>query len=169
MTTDHKLDFTMKVVVGKVVGEHETPVFTHMMKYLIFRPYWNVPIDIVEEGAGAAHGDATAWATWRRKNFEVTNNKGEVQTDYTREAGGAGRRDGAGEAGAEELAGAGEVHVPERVRHLPAFDAGAASSSTGRGADFSHGCVRVQKPDELGGVGAAGTGATGISTRCRRR
>ena len=28
----HKLDFTMRVVVGKVMGQHETPVFTHMMK-----------------------------------------------------------------------------------------------------------------------------------------
>ena len=45
----HKLDFTMKVVVGKVVGEHQTPVFTHMMRYLIFRPYWNVPHDIVQK------------------------------------------------------------------------------------------------------------------------
>ena len=42
---EHKPEFTMKVVVGKVVGEHQTPVFAHMMKYLIFRPYWNVPIE----------------------------------------------------------------------------------------------------------------------------
>ncbi len=29
----------MKVVVGKVIGDHDTPVFAHMMRYLIFRPY----------------------------------------------------------------------------------------------------------------------------------
>ena len=45
----HQLDFTMRVVVGKVVGDHDTPVFAHMMRYLIFRPYWNVPHDIVEK------------------------------------------------------------------------------------------------------------------------
>ena len=32
---------------ARSVGEHDTPVFTHMMKYLVFRPYWNVPHDIV--------------------------------------------------------------------------------------------------------------------------
>ena len=28
------------------MGQHETPVFTHMMKYLVFRPYWSVPYSI---------------------------------------------------------------------------------------------------------------------------
>ena len=52
---NHALDFTMKVVVGKVIGEHDTPVFTHEMKFLIFRPFWNVPISIIKTGAGGAH------------------------------------------------------------------------------------------------------------------
>ena len=30
---NHQPEFTMKVVVGKVLGEHQTPVFAHMMKY----------------------------------------------------------------------------------------------------------------------------------------
>ena len=47
--SDHKLDFTMRVVVGQVMGQHETPVFTHIMKYVVFRPYWNVPVDIARK------------------------------------------------------------------------------------------------------------------------
>ena len=55
----------MKVVVGKVVGEHQTPVFTHEMKYLIFRPFWNVPISIIKKELAATLRRA-AWAIWPR-------------------------------------------------------------------------------------------------------
>ena len=36
----------MKVVVGKAY-RHRTPVFAGELKYVIFRPYWNVPLSIV--------------------------------------------------------------------------------------------------------------------------
>ena len=36
---------TMNVVVGKAYG-HSTPVFSENMRYLIFRPYWDVPYSI---------------------------------------------------------------------------------------------------------------------------
>ena len=36
---------TMRVVVGKAYG-HQTPVFADDMRYLIFRPYWDVPMSI---------------------------------------------------------------------------------------------------------------------------
>lgn len=36
----------MKVVVGKTM--HSTPVFSHQIQYLMFSPYWNVPNSIVE-------------------------------------------------------------------------------------------------------------------------
>jgi L,D-transpeptidase YcbB len=35
----------MNVVVGKALN-HQTPVFAKEMKYIIFRPYWNLPLDI---------------------------------------------------------------------------------------------------------------------------
>ena len=121
-TPEHKLDFTMKVVVGKMVGEHETPVFTHMMKYLIFRPYWNVPVDIAKKELvphiEANHGYLAA------KNFEVTNAKGDVLTDYTAHQvaqGGVMVRE---KPGPKNSLVAGEVHVSEPVRHLPALDSG---------------------------------------------
>src|SRR5439155_5901990 len=80
-TPEHKLDFTMRVVVGKVVGEHQTPVFAHMMKYLIFRPYWNVPVDIARKEL-VPHMTAKP-GYLESKNYEVTTSKGEVLTDYT--------------------------------------------------------------------------------------
>jgi len=42
--SDHKIDMRMNVVVGKVLDQ--TPVFAKDMKYIVFRPYWNVPLDI---------------------------------------------------------------------------------------------------------------------------
>jgi murein L,D-transpeptidase YcbB/YkuD len=71
----------MKVVVGKVLGMHQTPVFAHMMKYLVFRPYWNVPADIARKEL-VPHMVANK-GYLAAKNFEVTNSKGEVLTDYT--------------------------------------------------------------------------------------
>jgi murein L,D-transpeptidase YcbB/YkuD len=32
--------------VGKVFGQHETPIFMSKMRSVIFRPYWNVPLSI---------------------------------------------------------------------------------------------------------------------------
>ena len=37
----------MKVIVGKAYPQTETPVFTGEMRYVIFRPYWDVPRSIV--------------------------------------------------------------------------------------------------------------------------
>ncbi len=53
---DHTRDFTMKVVVGKVVGDHDTPVFAHEMKYLIFRPFLECADQHHQEGADTAPG-----------------------------------------------------------------------------------------------------------------
>jgi L,D-transpeptidase YcbB len=39
---------SMSVIVGRAL-ETETPVFTADMRYLIFRPYWNVPMSIVRK------------------------------------------------------------------------------------------------------------------------
>lgn len=43
------LAFKMKVVDGEAKGNHDTPVFVRTMKYVIFRPYWNLPVSIVKK------------------------------------------------------------------------------------------------------------------------
>ena len=43
---DFNIGVTMNVVVGKAYGGHDTPVFTDTMKYVVFRPYWEVPPSI---------------------------------------------------------------------------------------------------------------------------
>ena len=142
---DHKLDFTMRVVVGKVVGEHQTPVFTHMMKYLVFRPYWNVPVDIARKELVphmANHGYLAS------KNFEVTNNKGVVLTDYTAKQVSQGAVMVREKPGPKNSLGLVKFIFPNQYDiYLHSTPAVSLFERTRR--DFSHGCIRVQKPADL--------------------
>jgi murein L,D-transpeptidase YcbB/YkuD len=142
----HKLDFTMKVVVGKMVGEHQTPVFAHVMKYLIFRPYWNVPVDIARKELVphivANHGYLAS------KNFEVTNGKGDVMESYTAEQVAHGGLMVREKPGPKNSLGLVKFMFPNEYDiYLHSTPATELFNRTRR--DFSHGCVRVQKPDEL--------------------
>ena len=143
---DHKLDFTMRVVVGKVIGDHDTPVFTHMMKYLVFRPYWNVPVDIARKELvphiTSNHGYLAS------KNFEVTDAKGTVLTDYTAKQvaqGGVMVRE---KPGPKNSLGLVKFIFPNQYDiYLHSTPAVSLFEQTRR--DFSHGCIRVQKPADL--------------------
>ena len=145
-TPDHKPDFTMKVVVGKVIGEHETPVFAEMMKYLVFRPYWNVPVDIARKEL-APHV-ATNQEYLASKNFEVTDSKGTLLTSYTAKQvaqGGVMVRE---KPGPKNSLGLVKFMFPNEYSiYLHSTPATQLFDQSRR--DFSHGCVRVQKPEEL--------------------
>jgi L,D-transpeptidase YcbB len=143
---DHKLDFTMRVVVGKVVGEHQTPVFTHMMKYLVFRPYWSVPVDIARKELvphlARNHGYLSSM------NFEVTNNKGVVLTDYTAKQIAQGAVMVREKPGPKNSLGLIKFMFPNQYDiYLHSTPAVSLFERTRR--DFSHGCIRVQKPADL--------------------
>ena len=143
---DHKLDFTMRVVVGKVVGEHQTPVFTHMMKYLVFRPYWSVPVDIARKELvphlAANHGYLSS------NNFEVTNNKGVVLTNYTARQVAQGAVMVREKPGPKNSLGLIKFMFPNQYDiYLHSTPAISLFERTRR--DFSHGCIRVQKPADL--------------------
>jgi murein L,D-transpeptidase YcbB/YkuD len=143
---DHKLDFTMRVVVGQVMGQHETPVFTHMMKYLVFRPYWNVPVDIARKELvphmSANHGYLAS------KNFEVTNNKGIVQTDYTVKQVAQGAVMVREKPGPKNSLGLVKFIFPNQY-DIYLHSTPAVSLFERSRRDFSHGCIRVQKPVDL--------------------
>jgi murein L,D-transpeptidase YcbB/YkuD len=143
---DHKLDFTMRVVVGQVMGQHETPVFTHMMKYLVFRPYWNVPVDIARKELvphmASNHGYLTS------KNFEVTNNKGVVQADYTAKQVAQGAVMVREKPGPKNSLGLVKFIFPNQY-DIYLHSTPAVSLFERSRRDFSHGCIRVQKPVDL--------------------
>lgn len=144
---EHKPAFTMKVVVGKVVGEHQTPVFAHMMKYLIFRPYWNVPISIVKKEL-TPHIQASGVGYLASKNFEVTNSKGDVLTDATARQVEQGQVMVREKPGPKNSLGLIKFMFPNQYDiYLHSTPAPELFNRTRR--DFSHGCVRVQDPSAL--------------------
>jgi len=143
----HQLDFTMKVVVGKVVGDHDTPVFAHMMKYLIFRPYWNVPHDIVEKEL-MPHIRASGVGYLASKNFEVTDSKGNVQTKFTAQQIEHGSLQVREKPGPKNSLGLVKFMFPNQYDiYLHSTPQPELFERTRR--DFSHGCIRVQKPEDL--------------------
>jgi L,D-transpeptidase YcbB len=144
---NHGVQFRMKVVVGKVVGEHETPVFAHMMRYVVFRPYWNVPVDIARKEL-APHVAANK-GYLAAHNFEVTDGKGKVLTNYTAKQvaqGGVLVRE---KPGPKNSLGLVKFMFPNQYDiYLHSTPATELFNRSRR--DFSHGCIRVQAPDELG-------------------
>jgi murein L,D-transpeptidase YcbB/YkuD len=146
-TPEHADDFTMKVVVGKVIGDHDTPVFAHMMRYLIFRPYWNVPQDIVEKEL-MPHIRASGVGYLASHNYEVTDAKGNVLTGFTAAQvahGGVLVRE---KPGPKNSLGLVKFMFPNPYDiYLHSTPATELFNQTRR--DFSHGCVRVQKPEDL--------------------
>jgi murein L,D-transpeptidase YcbB/YkuD len=137
----------MKVVVGKVVGDHDTPVFAHMMRYLVFRPYWSVPHDIVEKEL-MPHIRASGVGYLAAKNFEVTDSNGNVLTNFTAqqiEHGGLQVRE---KPGPKNSLGLVKFMFPNQYDiYLHSTPQPELFERTRR--DFSHGCIRVQKPEDL--------------------
>jgi murein L,D-transpeptidase YcbB/YkuD len=143
---DHSLDFTMRVVVGKVIGEHQTPVFTHEMKYLIFRPFWNVPISIIKKEL-ASHIEKSGVGYLAAKNFETVDSQGNAVKASAAEVerGGVIVRE---KPGPKNSLGLVKFMFPNEYDiYLHSTPQPELFERTRR--DFSHGCVRVQHPDEL--------------------
>ena len=46
---DNTLAFKMKVVTGEAKDHHATPMFVRLMRYVVFRPYWNLPPSIIRK------------------------------------------------------------------------------------------------------------------------
>ena len=137
----------MKVVVGKVVGDHDTPVFAHMMRYLIFRPYWVVPHDIVQKEL-MPHIQAKGVGYLAQKNFEVVDAKGNPVSNVTAaqvDRGGVQVRE---KPGPKNSLGLVKFMFPNQYDiYLHSTPETELFSRTRR--DFSHGCIRVQKPEDL--------------------
>jgi murein L,D-transpeptidase YcbB/YkuD len=132
---DGKPIWSTKIVVGKP-GEHATPLLTETMKYITVNPTWNVPPSIIRnEYLPALARDPGALA---RVGLQVTHNKdGSIRIFQP-----PGERNALGRI---------RFNFPNRFlvyqhdtpqKHLFAHDARA----------YSHGCMRVQNPDEYAEV-----------------
>jgi murein L,D-transpeptidase YcbB/YkuD len=79
---DHTLDFKMRVVDGEAKGNHDTPMFVRLMRYVVFRPYWNLPPSIVKKEI-MPHLEHSGLGYLESHDYEVYKNDGTVVTKYT--------------------------------------------------------------------------------------
>jgi murein L,D-transpeptidase YcbB/YkuD len=148
---DFNIAVTMKVVVGKSYNGHNTPVFSENMQYVEFRPYWNVPYSITRSEMVPQILKDPGYLT--KKGLEVVDNRQNVVT--------------AGEVSPEVLdqLRAGKLFVrqtpgPKNSLGLAAFmfpnsyavymhDTPAPELFSQSRRDFSHGCIRLEKPADM--------------------
>ena len=144
----------MPVIVG-VKGKHQTPVFHGNVEHLFFRPYWNIPLSIAKsEIVPAALNSPDPARYMAEHNYEIVEGYGVAPNQtlpVTREnlqraaSGSLLLRQSSGPNNSLGLVkfifpNDSSVYLHDTPdRHL--FD------RTDR--DFSHGCVRVARPDEL--------------------
>ncbi len=148
--TDGHIDMEMPVVVGKAMRT-ETPVFSREMTYVVFRPYWNVPPSIVRAEIVPAIGRDRNYVA--KKGFEITTPDGKVVTDgpvsdETLARLKAGQLSVRQKPGPTNALGLVKLMFPnEHNVYLHSTPAQELFSKSRR--DFSHGCIRVEKPAEL--------------------
>ena len=140
--------FQMRVVVGKDY-ENPTPVFADSMSYLVFRPYWNVPSRILkEEIVPSARKDSGYIA---KNNYEILRGRevidpatiewAKVDTSkinfYVRQR-----------PGPLNSLGLVKFMFPNQF-DVYLHDTPARSLFRRAGRAASHGCIRVERPEQL--------------------
>jgi murein L,D-transpeptidase YcbB/YkuD len=138
------------VVVGKAYGHH-TPVLSGYMRYLIFRPYWNVPISIQRADLiPKIERDSNYLA---ENDYEVVDSDRAVVTDGTvSDDVLSGLRSGAlnirQKPGPKNALGLVKFIFPNSYNvYLHGTPAVELFSRARR--DISHGCIRVENPAAL--------------------
>jgi L,D-transpeptidase YcbB len=147
---NYHVALSMNVVVGKAY-DHDTPVFSDTMQYVVFRPYWNVPYSISKgEFLPRLVRDPDYLA---KKGFEVVNSRQEVVTS------GAVTNDVLAQLRAGKLF-IRQLPGPKNSLGLAKFifpnsfsvymhDTPAQEFFAKSRRDFSHGCIRLEKPADL--------------------
>ncbi len=147
---DNNAALEMRVVVG-IAMRHQTPVFSRNMTYVVLRPYWNVPPSILRsEIVPAIQRNRNYIAS---KNYEVTTQDGKVVTSGTisddvlaqLKAGKLAVRQKPGPTNALGLVKL--IFPNEHNVYLHSTPSPQLFAKSRR--DFSHGCIRVEKPAEL--------------------
>ncbi|MEO8199430.1 MAG: L,D-transpeptidase family protein [Gemmatimonadota bacterium] len=140
--------FTMRVVVGKDF-DNPTPVFADSMSYLVFRPYWNVPPRIIKEEIIPLTRKDPSYIT--KHDYEILRGRELV------------------DPASIDWAKVDTAHFHYQIRQKPGslnslglvkfmfpnqfdvylHDTPARSLFRRAGRAASHGCIRVEKPEQL--------------------
>lgn len=121
-----KPEWTCNVVVGTPV--HKTVIFSGMMDYVVFSPYWYVPQSIINNEIGVSRAKSAAYL--KRKNMEWS--------------GGSLRE----KPGPNNSLGLVKFIFPNS-NSIYLHDTPSKSLFDKDTRAFSHGCIRVQKPFDL--------------------
>ncbi|HVB57920.1 MAG TPA: L,D-transpeptidase family protein [Candidatus Acidoferrales bacterium] len=148
---DHfRIGVTMNVVVGKAY-KHKTPVFMSEMRYLIFRPYWDVTTSIAKaEIIPDIEHDSEYMS---KQNLEIVDRRGNVvssgpaTSDMMQEV-----REGKlfirQKPGPNNSLGLVKFLFPNEYS-VYMHDTPATELFSQSRRDFSHGCIRLEKPAQL--------------------
>jgi L,D-transpeptidase YcbB len=144
---DHQLALSMNVVVGKAAPT-QTPVFTDDIKFIVFRPYWNVPPGILRRTVIPGIMKSSGYLI--RERFEVTDSSGRVVSANDDLV--AGLRSGKyfvrQKPGPTNALGLIKFMFPNTYSvYLHSTPSTELFSRSRR--DFSSGCIRLEKPAEL--------------------
>jgi len=147
---DFNIGVTMNVVVGKSYGHH-TPVFGETMKYVIFRPYWEVPPSIIR-GELIPHilRDPEYLA---EKGFEIVDSRrsvvaeGPVTSEVLSQLR-TGKLFIRQKPGPKNALGLAKFLFPNSY-NVYMHDTPATEFFAKSRRDFSHGCIRLERPADL--------------------
>ena len=145
----YETELEMKVVVGGAY-RHQTPVFAGDMAHVIFRPYWNVPISI--QRAELVPKLARQWSYLSENDYEIVDGQRRIfagpATSDTFAQLRSGKLSIRQRPGPKNALGFVKFMFPNAYNvYLHGTPAKNLFSKSRR--DFSHGCIRVEKPDEL--------------------
>lgn len=145
-----KIGTTMNVVVGQAY-RHDTPVFVGTMRYVIFRPYWEVPPSIAQREILPALERSPAYLTKASLEFvDARQNPvpSESITPETVQQLRKGQIFVRQRPGPKNSLGLVKFIFPNEfdvyMHDTPSTELFAKSRR-----DFSHGCIRLEKPAEL--------------------
>jgi L,D-transpeptidase YcbB len=140
----------MNVIVGKAF-RHETPVFEKDMRFVVFRPYWNVPPSIQRsELVPAIRRDVNYVAS---QNYEIVTHDGHVVTagavsDEVLDKLRTGKLAIRQKPGPNNALGLVKLMFPNEY-HVYLHSTPSQQLFARSRRDFSHGCIRVEMPAEL--------------------
>jgi murein L,D-transpeptidase YcbB/YkuD len=144
---DHTLAFKMKVVDGEVKGQHDTPMFVRLMRYVVFRPYWNLPPSIVKKDL-LPHIAKSGLGYLAKNDYEVYKGDGTVVTTYTAHDLEHARYSVRQKPGPKNSLGLVKFLFPNEydvyMHSTPELNLFSLSRR-----DKSHGCVRLQHADQM--------------------
>jgi murein L,D-transpeptidase YcbB/YkuD len=139
-----RVPLSMRVVVGK--KDTPTPIFADDMTYVVFSPYWNVPPDIVKnETIPSALRDP---AFLQRTNMEVLDKAGKTVDPSSVDIEDVGEYRFRQRPGSSNSLGLVKFMFPNSY-NVYLHDTPADSLFARATRSFSHGCVRVEQPEQL--------------------